>query len=84
MQALITLQVLQLVRTGISDLGNDSLGVYLEDVGPFSSSLSKIKYALKVSKLGRSNIPKQFLKPGSQDSKVVTGKNSRQRKCCII
>ena len=52
---------------------------------PFlTSSVKRIKYAIKAAKMGRTNIPKDFLQLGADSERVIRAKNSRQRKCSII
>ena len=73
------------MRTSISDLGHVAVGLCLDDIHPFlTSSVKRIKYAIKAAKMGRTNIPKDFLQLGADSERVIRVKNSRQRKCSII
>ena len=47
------------MRTSTSDLGHIAVGLCLDDINPFlTSSVKRIKYAIKAAKMGRTNIPK--------------------------
>lgn len=73
------------MRTSTSDLGHMAVALCLNDIQPFlSSSVKRIRYAVKAAKMGRANINKDFLKLGYNSERVIRDVNHAQRKCTVI
>ena len=83
---LTTMQVLQYMRTDVRVAGMDVLAVVLGDVASSSLqfSVSQIRAAIRRGKMGQTQVTKDFLIPGSTDTRVHREGNSKRCRCDAI
>ena len=72
------------MRTGVSCEGKEVLAVCWDDIPKLLHSPILIQKKIKDAKIGKHNIPKDFVPAGSPDPAIKRAVNSRSRKCTVI